>query len=74
MSANEIRQSVIGFAMFKHRINKKKLACLLSLSYPTILSKLKDTGSFKISEADLLCKVLNIELTELLNIKNYENE
>ena len=72
MTNNEKRQSLIGFAMYKSNINKKELAELLELSYPTMLSKLKDTGSFKLSEADLLCSILNIELTELLNIKNYQ--
>ena len=74
MTNNEKRQSLIGFAMYKSNINKKELAELLELSYPTMLSKLKDTGSFKLSEADLLCSILNIELTELLNIKNYQND
>ena len=72
MTNNEKRQSLIGFAMYKSNINKKELAELLELSYPTMLSKLKDTGSFKLSEADKLCIILNIELTELLNIKNYQ--
>ena len=74
MTNNEKRQSLIGFAMYKSNINKKELAGLLELSYPTMLHKLKDTGSFKLSEADKLCNILNIELTELLNIKNYQND
>ena len=74
MTNNEKRQSLIGFAMYKSNINKKELAELLELSYPTMLSKLKDTGSFKLSEADKLWNILNIELTELLNIKSYQND
>ena len=67
MNANEVRQDIIGFAMYKNRISKLQISKVLSLSYPTTLSRLKDTGSFKISEAENLCNYLNIELSEFIN-------
>ena len=54
MNLNDQRQSIIGFAMYKNKVSKKTLAKALGLSYPTMLSKLKDTGSMKLSEADAL--------------------
>ena len=70
MNANERRQDMIGFAMYKNKINKLQLSKALGLSYPTMLSKLKDTGSFKLSEFENLCNYLNIELNEFINPLN----
>jgi|TARA_R100000700_G_C3148517_1_gene127937 DNA-binding Xre family transcriptional regulator len=70
MSNNEKRQSIISMAMFKHKVTKKELAEQLGMSYPTMLSKLKNTGSLYISEADNLCSYLNIDLNELITLKN----
>ena len=67
MTANERRQDIIGFAMYKNKINKLQLAKALGLSYPTMLSKLKNTGSFKLSEFEGLCNYLNIDLNEFIN-------
>jgi len=63
---NEKRKEVISYAMFKNKISKLQLSTLMSLSYPTMLSKLSNPGTLKINEADKLCSILNIELTEFL--------
>lgn len=70
MTNNQKRQSIISLAMYEHKITKKELAAELGLSYPTMLSKLKNTGSLYISEADDLCNYLNIDLNELITLKN----
>ena len=70
MTANEKRQDIIGFAMYKNKINKLQLAKALGLSYPTMLAKLKNTGSFKLSEFESLCNYLNIGLNEFINPLN----
>ena len=66
---NEKLTRAICYAMFEHGINKKELAKLMDFSYPTMLSKINDPGSLKLSEADRLCNVLDIELTDFLTIK-----
>ena len=70
MNANERRRDIISFAMYKNKISKLELAKALGFSYPTMLSKLKDTGSFKLSEFENLCNYLNIELKEFINPLN----
>ncbi len=70
MLMNEKIKNVIELEMFKNKINKLELSDHMNMSYPTMLSKLSEPGTFKISEAARLCDILNIELTELLNIKN----
>ena len=70
MNLNQRRQEIISFAMFKIKVSKLELSNALGLSYPTMLSKLKNVGSFKLSEADSLCNYLNIELTEFITLKN----
>ena len=67
---NEKLKNIIENEMFRNKINKLEMAEYMNLSYPTMLSKLSSPGTFKISEADRLCKILNIKLTELLNINN----
>ena len=67
---NEKLKTTIGYAMYKNQINKKELAEYMNMSYPTMLSKINNPGTLKISEADRLCSILNIKLTELLNINN----
>tara|TARA_R100001594_G_scaffold35163_1_gene64336 strand:+ start:1288 stop:1503 length:216 start_codon:yes stop_codon:yes gene_type:complete len=67
MNANKKRQDIISFAMYKHKVTKQELASALDLSYPTMLSKLKDTGSFKLSEFENLCDYLNIETKDFIN-------
>jgi DNA-binding Xre family transcriptional regulator len=69
MLMNEKLKNVIELEMFKNKINKLELAGYMNMSYPTMLSKLSEPGTLKISEAARLCDILNIELTELLNVK-----
>ena len=67
MNSNQRRQDMISFAMYKNKITKLELADALGFSYPTMLSKLKDTGSFKLSEFENLCDYLNIEVKDFIN-------
>ena len=66
---NEKLKGQIEYAMFKNKINKKELGSYMNMSYPTMLSKLSDPDTLKISEAKRLCGILNIELSEMLTIK-----
>jgi len=70
MNLNRKRQEIISFAMYKNKITKLQLSKALGMSYPTMLTKLKSTGDFKLKEADNLCNYLNIELTEFITLKN----
>ena len=80
MSANQKRQDIISFAMYQNKINKRQLSKLLDFSYPTMLSKLKDTGTLKLSEADRLCNCLNINIADFIEpiiinpLNNINNE
>ena len=65
---NESIKKAIAYEMFKHKITKLELSGYMNMSYPTMLSKLSDPGTFKISEAARLCDILNIELIDLLNV------
>ena len=67
---NERLKEAIGYAMYKNQLSKKELAEYMNMSYPTMLSKLNDPGTFKISEADRLCNILKLQLNELLNIND----
>ena len=54
---------------FKHKVSKLELSEYMDVSYPTMLSKLKRPELMKFSEADKLCKILNLELrVDFLNI------
>jgi|TARA_R110002020_G_C15685396_1_gene719294 hypothetical protein len=64
---NEKLKEQIKFAMYKYDINKKDLADMLELSYPTMLLRLKDPDTFKVRELKQLCYMLNQEL--IVNIK-----
>ena len=70
MNLNRKRQEIISFAMYKNKITKLQLSKALGMSYPTMLTKLKSTGDFKLKEADNLCNYLNIQLTEFITLKN----
>ena len=70
MNLNRKRQEIISYAMYKNKITKLQLSKALGMSYPTMLTKLKSTGDFKLKEADNLCNYLNIELTEFITLKN----
>ena len=66
---NEKIKNIIEYEMFKHKITKIELSGYMNMSYPTMLSKLSDPGTFKISEAARLCNILSIELIDLLNLE-----
>jgi hypothetical protein len=64
-SQDEVRDTLI-LEMMKNKVRKNHLAKELNLSYPTMLSKLEQPFSFKVSELLLLCEVINMDLNELL--------
>ena len=71
---NERLQRIIGYAMYENDLTKLELSEYMNMSYPTMLNKLKDPGTLKISEADRLCRILNLNLNEFLtNNKTNEN-
>ena len=66
---NDKLKETIEYAMFKHKVSKLELSELMNVSYPTMLSRLKNPDLMKFSEADKLCNILNMELrVEFLNI------
>tara|TARA_R100000656_G_scaffold98161_2_gene71212 strand:- start:316 stop:525 length:210 start_codon:yes stop_codon:yes gene_type:complete len=66
---NEKLKEAIEYAMFKHKVSKLELSELMSMSYPTMLSRLKSPELMKFSEADKLCNILNMELrVDFLNL------
>jgi hypothetical protein len=64
-SQDKVRDTLI-LEMMKNKVRKNHLAKELNLSYPTMLSKLEQPFSFKVSELLLLCEVINMDLNELL--------
>ena len=64
-SQDQVRDTLI-LEMMKNKVRKNHLAKELNLSYPTMLSKLEQPFSFKVSELLLLCEVINMDLNELL--------
>ena len=73
---NERLQRIIGYAMYENDLTKLELSEYMEMSYPTMLNKLKNPGTLKISEAERLCRILNLNLTEFLtnNISNENSE
>ena len=73
---NERLQRIIGYAMYENDLTKLELSEYMEMSYPTMLNKLKNPGTLKISEAERLCRILNLNLTEFLtnNISNENRE
>jgi transcriptional regulator with PAS, ATPase and Fis domain len=57
---NKKRKEAIEYAMFSHKVNKLELAEAMGMSYPTMLSKLKNIGSFRLDEYDKLNDILNL--------------
>jgi DNA-binding Xre family transcriptional regulator len=71
---NEKLKRIIGYAMYENDLTKLELSEYMEMSYPTMLNKLKNPGTLKISEADRLCRILNLNLNEFLtNNKTNEN-
>ena len=62
---DDVRDTLI-LEMMKNKIRKNHLAKELNLSYPTMLSKLEQPFSFKVSELLLLCEIVNLDINELL--------
>ena len=74
LTMNEKLKRIIGYAMYENDLTKLELSEYMEMSYPTMLNKLKDPGTLKISEADRLCRILNLNLNEFLtNNKTNEN-
>ena len=73
---NEKLKRIIGYAMYENSLTKLELSEYMEMSYPTMLNKLKNPGTLKISEAERLCRILNLNLTEFLtnNISNENSE
>tara|TARA_R100001443_G_scaffold43513_1_gene56588 strand:- start:380 stop:589 length:210 start_codon:yes stop_codon:yes gene_type:complete len=69
MTINEKRRDLIIFTMYKRKMTKEKLASLLNVSYPTMLTKINNPASLKLKECDMLCKALKINLNEFLTLK-----
>tara|TARA_R100000900_G_C3335995_1_gene164307 strand:+ start:224 stop:436 length:213 start_codon:yes stop_codon:yes gene_type:complete len=66
MTYKEIIKNEIDLSMFKNEITKIELAEHLNVSYPTMLSKLKDVGSLKLSEFNKVCEYLNLNINDLI--------
>ena len=64
-SQDEVRDTLI-LEMMKNKVRKNHLAKELNLSYPTMLSKLEQPFSFKVSELLLLCEIVELDINELL--------
>ena len=62
---DEVRETLI-LEMMKNKVKKNHLAKELNLSYPTMLSKLEQPFSFKVSELLLLCEIVKLDINELL--------
>jgi hypothetical protein len=62
---DEVRNTLI-LEMMKNKVRKNHLAKELNLSYPTMLSKLEQPFSFKVSELLLLCEIVELDINELL--------
>ena len=67
---NERLQRIIGYAMYEHDLTKLELSEYMEMIYPTMLNKLKNPGTLKISEAERLCRILNLNLTDFLTNNN----
>ena len=70
---NEKLKRIIGYAMYENDLTKLELSEYMEMSYPTMLNKLKNPGTLKISEAERLCRILNLNLTDFL-INNNKDE
>jgi len=66
---NKIK-TVLEETMYTQKVTKVELAEYMGMSYPTMLNKLDNPGTLKISEADRLCRILNINFKEFLEYEN----
>ena len=60
-------KTAVEYAMFKNKVTKKDLSEYMNMSYPTMLKYLDDLSSLKVRDANRLCNILNLSLTELIN-------
>ena len=67
---NEKLKRIIGYAMYENDLTKLELSEYMEMSYPTMLNKLKNPGTLKLSEAKRLCAILNLSITEFLTNTN----
>ena len=64
-TSQDIRESIYRL-MIRQKIRKVELADRMELSYPSILNKIENPGTFKVSELLKLCNILNVDINELL--------
>tara|TARA_R100000742_G_C4235462_1_gene56155 strand:+ start:556 stop:780 length:225 start_codon:yes stop_codon:yes gene_type:complete len=64
-TSQDIRESIYRL-MIRQKIRKVELADRMELSYPSILNKIENPGTFKVSELLQLCNILNVDINELL--------
>ena len=64
-TSQDIRESIYRL-MIRQKIRKVQLAVEMDLSYPSILNKIENPGTFKVSELLKLCNILNVDINELL--------
>lgn len=64
-TSQDIRESIYRL-MIRNKIRKVELADRMDLSYPSILNKIENPGTFKVSELLELCNILNVDINELL--------
>jgi DNA-binding Xre family transcriptional regulator len=64
-TSQDIRESIYRL-MIRQKIRKVQLADEMDLSYPSILNKIENPGTFKVSELLKLCNILNVDINELL--------
>lgn len=64
-TSQDIRESIYRL-MIRQKIRKVQLADEMELSYPSILNKIENPGTFKVSELLKLCNILNVDINELL--------
>tara|TARA_R110002072_G_scaffold104401_1_gene228837 strand:- start:285 stop:509 length:225 start_codon:yes stop_codon:yes gene_type:complete len=64
-TSQDIRESIYRL-MIRQKIRKVQLADKMELSYPSILNKIENPGTFKVSELLKLCNILNVDINELL--------
>ena len=64
-TSQDIRESIYRL-MIRQKIRKVELADRMELSYPSILNKIDNPGTFKVSELLELCNILNVDINELL--------
>jgi len=64
-TSQDIRESIYRL-MIRNKIRKVEPADKMELSYPSILNKIENPGTFKVSELLELCNILNVDINELL--------